>query len=103
MKFNFKYLSKILLFIIMFILLDLCCPIKLLFKIKCPTCGLSTAWINFIQGNLQKAFENHPLFFTGPIIIYLVCLNERSKIEDLILVLIAICIFIIYGYKSLFG
>ncbi|MCD7872534.1 MAG: DUF2752 domain-containing protein, partial [Clostridiales bacterium] len=38
------------------------CPFKIIFKISCPGCGLTRAFINAAQFNFKAAFEFHPLF-----------------------------------------
>lgn len=38
------------------------CPIKYLTGISCAGCGMTRAWIHFLQLDLQGAFYYHPLF-----------------------------------------
>ena len=55
------------------------CPIKFITGISCAGCGMSRAWIAFLQFNMAKAFEYHPLFWLPPIaVIVLLC---KSKIN----------------------
>ena len=55
------------------------CPIKFITGISCAGCGMSRAWIAFLQLDMAKAFEYHPLFLLPPIaVIVLLC---KSKIN----------------------
>ena len=55
------------------------CPIKFITGISCAGCGMSRAWIAFLQLDMAKAFEYHPLFWLPPIaVIVLLC---KSKIN----------------------
>ncbi|WP_054742811.1 DUF2752 domain-containing protein [Cellulosilyticum ruminicola] len=42
------------------------CPIKYLWHIPCPGCGMTRAWRSVMHGDLKTAFYFHPLFFTVP-------------------------------------
>lgn len=47
------------------------CPIRLLIGISCPGCGMTRAWLSFVQLDIYKAFYYHPLFFLAPIFLYI--------------------------------
>ncbi len=38
------------------------CPIKIIFGIPCPGCGITRAFLSLIRFDFKKAFEYHPLF-----------------------------------------
>lgn len=38
------------------------CFIKKMFHVECPTCGVTRAWIYLFHGDINKAFNMHPLF-----------------------------------------
>lgn len=38
------------------------CPIKSLWGISCPSCGMSRAWWSALHLDFKKAFTFHPLF-----------------------------------------
>ncbi len=42
------------------------CPMKLLFGIPCPCCGITRAMISLLKGNIRESFYYHPVW---PIII----------------------------------
>ena len=55
------------------------CPIKFITGISCAGCGMSRAWMAFLQLDIAKAFAYHPLFWLVPIaVIVLLC---KSKIN----------------------
>ena len=85
-----------------------CCPIRYIFGLCCPTCGITRAVINVLQLNFSQAFYYHmfwPFFLIG-FIIYILCEFEMIKISKKKILLIA-CIFsfmnIIYYFYRLFG
>ncbi|HCF15769.1 MAG TPA: DUF2752 domain-containing protein [Eubacterium sp.] len=55
------------------------CPIKFITGISCAGCGMSRAWIAFLQLDMAKAFEYHPLFLLPPIAV--IVLLSKSKIN----------------------
>ena len=59
------------------------CPIKFITGISCAGCGMSRAWMAFLQLDIAKAFAYHPLFWLVPIaVIVLLC---KSKIFTIII------------------
>ena len=42
------------------------CPVYRAFHIRCPGCGLTRAWLYFLQGDLPAALEQHALFLFVP-------------------------------------
>ena len=75
------------------------CPIRYLFKLPCPTCGMTRAWLSVLHMDFNRAFYYHPLFITAPIIICYVCLYDshyRTKIFDRIIYIILIAFVFVY-------
>lgn len=61
------------------LLLTYHCPIKLIFGIDCPTCGMTRAFIALLRLDIPSAFGYHELF---PIILVLaVYLLLRTRIN----------------------
>jgi hypothetical protein len=60
-------ISKSILFICVLLLYSIFigCPLKKLFNFSCPFCGMTRANLAFLQGNIQKAYHYHKLFFLG--------------------------------------
>lgn len=42
------------------------CPFARLLGISCPGCGLTRAWLCFLQGRWQQAMAYHALFLPAP-------------------------------------
>ncbi len=49
------------------------CPLKLIFKISCPFCGMTRAHIAALQLDFASAFSYHPVFPLGIPFIWLLC------------------------------
>lgn len=74
------------------------CPIKFITGISCAGCGMSRAWIAFLQLDIAKAFEYHPLFLLPPIaVIVLLCKSKINiKIYKIIIFTIILMFAIVY-------
>lgn len=74
------------------------CPIKFITGISCAGCGMSRAWIAFLQLDMAKAFEYHPLFLLPPIVvIVLLCKSKINiKIYKIIIFTIILMFAIVY-------
>ena len=74
------------------------CPIKFITGISCAGCGMSRAWIAFLQLDMAKAFEYHPLFLLPPIaVIVLLCKSKINiKIYKIIIFTIVLMFAIVY-------
>ena len=44
------------------------CFFKWLFKISCPGCGMTRAWISIFKFDFSAAFRYHPMFWSVPIL-----------------------------------
>lgn len=51
---------------------DIKCLIKSILGIPCPGCGLTRAWLSVLKGNIGQAFKWHPLFWTVPILLFII-------------------------------
>ena len=74
------------------------CPIKYITGISCAGCGMSRAWMAFLQLDIAKAFAYHPLFWLVPIaVIVLLCKSKINiKIYKIIIFTIIIMFAIVY-------
>lgn len=74
------------------------CPIKFITGISCAGCGMSRAWLAFLQLDMAKAFTYHPLFWLVPItVIVLLCKSKINiKIYKIIIFTIIIMFAIVY-------
>ena len=44
------------------------CFFKWLFKISCPGCGMTRAWVSLFKLDFAAAFRYHPMFWSVPIL-----------------------------------
>lgn len=54
------------------------CPIYHLIGVPCPSCGMTRSYIELFKGDVQSAFQMHPLFWLAPIFILILVLFERA-------------------------
>lgn len=93
-----------LLFLLLALQYLLGCPIYQLFGVHCPGCGLTRAWLHFLQGNWREAFHQHLLFLPTPLFILLFArrdaLSERMRVHaDLALYAFGVLTFTYYAYR----
>ena len=81
------------------------CPIKLITGISCAGCGMSRAWMAFLQLDIAKAFAYHPLFWLVPIaVIVLLCKSKINiKIYKIFMFTMAGAFVIVYLYRMFIG
>ncbi|WP_294560434.1 DUF2752 domain-containing protein [uncultured Traorella sp.] len=73
------------------------CFVYAIFHIPCPTCGMTRAWQSVLTGHISSAFTYPPLFFLGPVIIFLLLFDcKNSRIRDFLLGVISFLFFIVY-------
>ncbi len=60
----------VVLVLIMYIL-NIPCLFKTVFKIPCPGCGMTRAYISLLHLDFKKAFEYNPMFWSVPILFLL--------------------------------
>lgn len=59
------------------------CIFKAIFKIPCPGCGITRAYLCLFQGQIKEAFRFHPLFWLIPIMIIFFILRHVKKLQFL--------------------
>lgn len=74
------------------------CLFKAVIGIPCPTCGMTRAWISFLQGNIILTFFYHPLFWTIPILCGYIVYNKLKEKKENTFVIGAFCIAFIGVY-----
>ena len=81
------------------------CPIKFITGITCAGCGMSRAWMAFLQLDIAKAFAYHPLFWLVPIaVIVLLCKSKINiKFYKIFMFTIAGAFVIVYLYRMFIG
>ena len=104
-KKHFLILAAGTLYFLMCRLLDITCPIKALFGIKCPTCGMTRAIISLLRGNITMYFKYNP--FAVPCLFSVLWLIHRKvfrakKACDILAVSFLLINFIYYIYSLLY-
>ena len=61
-------LGVIALIVVAMYFLDIQCFFKLIFKIPCPGCGITRAFISLLRLDLAAAFRFNPMFWAVPIL-----------------------------------
>lgn len=59
------------------------CPIKEIFGIPCPGCGMTRAYKAFFTGHFLDALYFHPLFFSIPFLAIILIFNEIPFLNKL--------------------
>ena len=98
MKAWMKRVLMIGLIIGMFVLLDVKCPILAVLKVPCPACGMTRAWMAVLSGDLKRAFELHPLFLLGPVIVYVSVMYDQWEglMKDVLCIGLGILFLMVY-------
>ena len=83
------------------------CPFQYLFRIPCPGCGITRAYLSLLRLDFRAAFEYHPLFFAvAPMVLYVAHRNVlkrrlSGKTETIILIVILVLFIAVYIYRLL--
>ena len=81
------------------------CPIKFLFGISCPGCGMTRAWISLLRLDVKKAFYYHPLWVVPAvyILLYAIKLKSNKKANNSVLFVIIILFLCTYLCRLISG
>ena len=96
-----EVITSVAVVVVLYVILEsfgVTCPIKYITGISCAGCGMSRAWMAFLQLDIAKAFAYHPLFWLVPIaVIVLLCKSKINiKIYKIIIFTIIIMFAIVY-------
>ncbi len=97
---NFKKICYIFVFLTLITMLIITgCPIYNIFKIECPACGTTRAWICFLNGDFKKALDYNLFFFIMPFFIVYFLFKDYipkkvTKYCDISLIVFAVFILI---------
>ena len=53
------------------------CLLKTLFRIPCPGCGMTRAYVSLLHGDILQAFQWHPMFWSLPLLIVFYFLDGK--------------------------
>ncbi|MBO5106581.1 MAG: DUF2752 domain-containing protein [Clostridia bacterium] len=102
---NFKKICYIFVFITLIALLIITgCPFYNIFKIECPACGTTRAWISFLNGDFKKALDYNLFFFIMPFfILYFLFKNRNPKKSikycEILLIIFSVLIFAYHLFR----
>ena len=93
-----KYISLITLLILVFLF---GCPFMKIFKLPCPACGVTRAWIYLLKGNVKFAFESNPMFIPLSFLFLRIfyCGIRNKKIKGLELGCFYLIVFLSFSFN----
>ncbi len=82
-------------------LLHLPCPVRWLAGVPCPTCGMTRSALCLLTLNFKGAFYYHPLTILMPFVFFLAYRSKRTRLTNVLLVLLAVLFFVTYIVRLL--
>lgn len=98
---NFGFALIVLIYVILLFFLQITCPIKYLFKIECPACGITRAWISILRGDVLGSLRMQPMALPLSCVVFLQInkgfFKESAKtVTDILTVTVVVINFLIY-------
>ena len=80
------------------------CLFRNVFGVKCPSCGLSHAWLAFLTGKFKDAFAIHPMFWFPPLAMLCCCRKGYfvSKVFDFSVIAVLGAVYIALYFSKIF-
>ena len=77
------------------------CPLRTMFGLSCPGCGMSRAWWEFLSGDLQGALRYHPLFWlpVPALLLFLFRDRIRPRVFTGCMVFMLLLLLTVYGVR----
>lgn len=77
------------------------CPIKFVTGVSCPGCGMTRAWLEALQGNLDVALAYHPLFWSVPVVLVLGCVPslETNRAAQVVLAAFIVAFIALWAWR----
>ena len=77
------------------------CPLRTLFGLSCPGCGMSRAWWELLSGDLPGALRYHPLFWLPVPALLLLLFRDRipPRIFTGCMIFLLILLLAVYGVR----
>ncbi|MBQ9938019.1 MAG: DUF2752 domain-containing protein [Oscillospiraceae bacterium] len=84
------------------------CPIRFLFGVPCPGCGITRAWMSALHGNIADAFRWHPLFLVATASVVYISVGRRplfgsDRAESVFIVTFSVAMLAIWLIRVIFG
>ena len=95
----------LLLYAVLLRVLAITCPIKHLFGISCPGCGMTRAWLAAVRLDFVVALQFHPLWWTLPLFALAFLFFRHKKVRWALrttLLCFILLFFAVYFYRLLF-
>lgn len=85
-------------------ILGIGCPIKFMFGISCPGCGMTRACLSAIHFDFAEAFSFHPLFWVIPCYIIGYCFREKipKKVINILNIIVIIAFISVYFIRMFY-
>ena len=102
----FKLIAVFVIAYVLLYFLDASCFIKYIFKVPCPGCGLTRAWICCLRLDFESAFNYNKMFWSIPILIFCCMFKWKGKVRYvaytiILIILIGFALFWIYGLVNI--
>lgn len=77
------------------------CPLRTVFGLSCPGCGMSRAWWELLSGDLQGALRCHPLFWLPVPALLLLYFRDRipPRLFTGCMIFLLILLLAVYGIR----
>ena len=86
-------------------IIGITCPIKYIFGVSCPGCGMTRAVISAVTFKFERAFFFHPLWFAMPVFLALYLyarIKNKTKLEKIVVCTFVISILSVYVVRAIF-
>ena len=70
--------------LLLIVVFDVSCPIRIASGFPCISCGLSRAWLSALRLDFSAAFSFHPMFWSIPVL-YLYVLFDAKLFKNAII------------------
>ena len=105
MKLTIPVILALAIYLLLFVN-EIPCPIKYLFGISCPGCGMTRATVSALFGDIAMAFTYHPMWIILPpslIIFILLYIYEMNKQLEVFFIAFASALIITYIIRIIMG
>lgn len=99
---NREFVVFTMLFVLVTNFLQIGCLSRFVFHLPCPFCGMSRAWISFLNLNISDAFYFHPLFWLAPLYVMVLADWINTKRSRNTLFILTAVFVIVFLYRAIF-
>lgn len=107
LRFHVFAIGTLLLLVLLYRVLSITCPIRALFSVPCPTCGMTRSAIAFLRGDIALSLYYNPVTVPfGLLLLFAIhkdLLMKNKRAGDII-VIVGVCIvFAVYLFRLFYG